>query len=264
MNAGPDLSRYDDVLAWIDELGRRDAGLRAAWIGGSAATGGYDEHSDLDINVLAAPGTFARVFDDLLASLADTFAPTSMWRLPDATYADGRQLFATFDDSPGALVGPTRLLDVVVYEPTDEHRHVDVRRHGTPLVRFDPDGLIVIRDDDEDELRRGAAETVDQIRQRRLVAEWLVNRAIAREHLPEAVSLYLRFALLPVIQLLRARDCPARHDYLFRYLHTDLLPEDAARIDTLLPGVERLRELSAECFAWQDELLLVPVAADKG
>ena len=69
------------------------------------------------------------------------------------------------------------------------------------------------------------------------------------------MSLYLRFALLPVIQLLRARDCPARHDYMFRYLHTDLRPEDAARVDTLLPGVERLRELSAECFAWQDELL---------
>ena len=129
-----------------------------------------------------------------------------------------------------------------MYEPTDEHRHVDVRRHGTPLVRFDPDGLIVVRHDDEGDLRRGAEQTVDQIRQRRLVAEWLVNRAIARDHLPEAVSLYLRFALLPVIQLLRARDCPARHDYLFRYLHTDLKPEDAARIDALLPGVERLRE----------------------
>ena len=91
----------------------------------------------------------------------------------------------------------------------------------------------------------------------------MVNRAIARGHLPEAVSLYLRFALLPVVQLLRARDCPERHDYLFRYLHTDLESDDAARIDTLLPGVERLRELSDECFAWQDELLLVPGVTDR-
>ena len=58
-----------------------------------------------------------------------------------------------------------------------------------------------------------------------------------------------------MVQLLRARDCPERHDYLFRYLHTDIDPGDAARVDGLLPGVERLRELSAECFAWQDELL---------
>ena len=250
-----DLSRYDDILAWIDDVGRRDDDLLACWIGGSAATGGYDEHSDLDINVLAAPGTFLRAFDDLLESMVSTFAPTSVWRVPDGTHSQGQQFFATFDDDPGALVGQTRLLDVVVYEPTDEHRHIDVRRHGTPLVRFDPDGLVVVRDDDEAGLRRGAEATVDQIRQRRLVAEWLVNRAVARTHLPEAVSLYLRFALLPVIQLLRARDCPERHDYLFRYLHTDIDPGDAARVDTLLPGVERLRELSAACFAWQDELL---------
>jgi hypothetical protein len=255
MTAEPDLSRYADLLDWLDDLAEGDGDMLACWIGGSAATGGYDEHSDLDINVLAAPGTFIRVFDDLLASLVSTFAPTSLWRLPDATYADGRQLFATFDASPGTLVGPTRLLDVVVYEASDEHRHIDVRRHGTPLVRFDPDGLIVLRDADQDDLRRGAEQTVDQIRQRRLVAEWLVNRATARGHLPEAVSLYLRFALLPVVQLLRARDCPERHDYLFRYVHTDLKPEDATRIDTLLPGVERLRELSGECFSWQDQLL---------
>jgi hypothetical protein len=36
---------------------------------------------------------------------------------------------------------------------------------------------------------------------------------------------------------------------------TDIDPGDAARVDALLPGVERLRELSHACFAWQDELL---------
>jgi predicted nucleotidyltransferase len=250
-----DLARYADLLAFLDEQHAADPDLRAAWVGGSAATGGYDDHSDLDINVLAAPGTFTEVYGRLAGSLTTRFSPTSLWELPESTYPDGRQLFATFDADPGALDRPTRLLDVVVFEPTDEHRHVDERRHGTPLVRFDPDGLIVVRHDDESGLRRGAAQTTDQIRQRRLVAEWLVNRAIARSHLPEAVSLYLRFALLPVVQLLRGRDCPARHDYGFRYLHTDLHPEDAVRVDTLLPGVERLRELSAACFAWQDELL---------
>ena len=255
MSTEPDLSRYADVLAWLTDLAEQDADLLCGWIGGSVATGGYDEHSDLDINLLAAPGTFVRAYDDLVGSLVRTFEPTSLWQLPAATYADGRQCFATFDASPGSLTTPTRLVDIVVYELSDEHRHVDVRRHGTPLVHFDPQGLLVLRHDDEAALRRDAAETVSQVRQRRLVGEWLVNRAVARGHLPEAVSLYLRFALTPVVQLLRARDCPERHDYLLRYLHTDLREEDVARVDALLPGVERLRELSAACFAWQDELL---------
>jgi hypothetical protein len=251
----PDLSRYADVLAWLDERHAADPDLRTAWIGGSAATGGYDDHSDLDINMLATPGTFERVYDDLVASLVGAFSPTSLWQLPDTTYADGRQCFATFDDSPGDLSTPTRLVDVVVFDATEEHRHIDVRRHGTPIVRFDPDGLLVLHHDDETAMRTGMEQAIEQIRQRRLVAEWLVSRAVARGHLPEAVALYLRVALIPVVQLLRARDCPERHDYGLRYIHTDLRPGDAARIDTLLPGVERLRQLAAECFAWQDELL---------
>jgi hypothetical protein len=250
-----DLSRYADVLEFLQEQHAADPDLRAAWVGGSAATGGYDEWSDLDLSVLAAPGTHARVYADLVGALVRRFAPTSLWELPAATYADARQFFATFDADPGALTAPTRLVDVVVFETTQEHRSVDVRRHGHPVVLFDPDGLLVERPDDETFMRETRSETIEQIRQRRLVAEWLVNRAIARQHLPEAVSLYLRFALTPVVQLLRARDIPERHDYGLRYLHTDLAPEDAARVDALLPGVERLRELSATCFAWQDELL---------
>ncbi len=250
-----DLRRYDDVLAWLDEQHAADPRLRCAWIGGSAATGGWDEHSDLDVEALTTPGDSAAVYERLLAGLRSAFAPTSVWELPEATYQDGRQCFVTFDPTPGDLTTPTRILDLVVWEPTEEHRHHDVWRHGSPLVRFDPDGLLVLRPDDEAALRTGAAETVEQIRHRRLVGEWLVNRATERGQLPEAVSLYLRFALTPVVQLLRARDCPARHDYGLRYLHTDLRPDDAARIDTLLPGVERLRDLSAECFAWQDGLL---------
>ena len=51
------------------------------------------------------------------------------------------------------------------------------------------------------------------------------------------------------------RDCYARHNFGLSYLETDIAPGDDAREDALLPGVERLRELSAECFAWQVELL---------
>src|SRR4051794_19712625 len=98
MNAEPDLRRYADMLAWIDDLGRRDGDALACWVGGAAARGGYDEHPDLDVNLLVATGTLGRVFEDLLASLLSTFPPTSVWRLPDAAYPDARQLFATFDD----------------------------------------------------------------------------------------------------------------------------------------------------------------------
>ena len=75
---------------------------------------------------------------------------------------------------------PTRIIDLHVSDLADEHRLVDPRRHGEPLVLHDPDGLVELRHDDEEELAQARAEAVAQIAARRQTAAWLVNRAIAR------------------------------------------------------------------------------------
>ncbi|RYP81379.1 nucleotidyltransferase domain-containing protein [Nocardioides guangzhouensis] len=247
--------RYDDLLAWLPGFVADDPDLRCAWLGGSAATGGFDEWSDIDVVVLATPGTAASAYDRMLAAIRATFAPDHVWELPEPTWPDGRQCFVNLQARAGLLAEPTRLVDLAVLEVGDTRRVIDVRRHGTPLVLHDPDGLIELRHDDPEELARGAAAANDQSRQRWATAEWLVNRAVARDQLPEAVALYLRFGLTPLVQLLRTKHCPERHDYGLRYLHTDLPSDVAARVTALLPGTDRLRELSAECFAWQAELL---------
>ena len=247
--------RYDDWLAWLPGFVAADPDLRCAWIGGSAATGGFDAWSDIDVVVLATPGTAVPAYDRMLAAIRTTFAPDHVWELPESSWPDGRQCFVNLQARPGLLDEPTRLVDLAVLDVADTHRVIDVRRHGTPLVVHDPDGLIELRHDDPDELARGAAVANEQTRQRWATAEWLVNRAVARDQLPEAVALYLRFGLAPLVQLLRTKHCPERHDYGLRYLHADLPADVAARVTALLPGAGRLRALSAECFAWQAELL---------
>lgn len=250
-----DLTRYDDVIAWLTEMGATDPDVRAIWLCGSAVTGGYDEWSDLDVELLAAPGTHGATYQRLLASYGDRFGPSSVWQLPEAVAPGTRQFISAIDADPGRLAAPTRIVDLVVKDVSDAARTVDEVRHGRPLIVHDPHGLIRLGPESRADQRAAIAEAVEQIRHRREVGHWLVNRAIARGQLPEAVSLYLRFALTPVVQLLRIRDCPERHDYALRYLHTDLSPADAARVDALLPGVERLRALSDDCFEWQDGLL---------
>ena len=56
----------------------------------------------------------------------------------------------------------------------------------------DPDGLLVLEDED---VSKSLAAAVDNVRQRRVTGEWLVNRAIDRGHVAEAVQWYLRFPL---------------------------------------------------------------------
>ncbi len=259
-NPEPDLSRYDDWLAWFAGQGASDPDIRCLWVGGSAATGGYDEWSDLDVDLLTTPGTATATYHRLLAGLLETFPVDHVWQLPEGTWPDGRQCFVNLQPDPGALREPTRIIDLVVHDLSEEHRHVDVRRHGTPIVVHDPEGLVVLRHDDEQQIRKACAEAVDQIRQRRATAAWLVNRAVARGRTAEATDLYLRFALGPLVRLLRVEHCPWRHDYGLRYLDQDLPGELADRLEALLPGASEsgLAALSDECFAWQDALLSTP------
>jgi hypothetical protein len=178
-----------------------------------------------------------------------------VWRLPLSTWPDGRQSFVHLQRCAGALAEPARIVDLHVSDLSDAHRVVDVRRHGTPIVVHDPDELVVLQHDDQAALDAAIAEGLDQVRQRRGTAEWLVNRAIARGQLPEAMALYQRFALEPLVRLLRVQHCPWRHDFGLRYLHTDLPADVAERVYALVPGSRPLPELSASCFAWTDSLL---------
>jgi predicted nucleotidyltransferase len=251
-----DLSRFADWTAWLTRQGETDPDVRVVWVGGSAATGGYDEWSDLDVELLCTPGEAAAVHERLLSRVEDDFDVDHVWRLPESTWPDGRQSFVNHQPRAGALEEPTRIVDLHVSDLSDEHRFVDVRRHGTPIVLHDPDGLVVLRHDDEAALRAAIEESVDQIAQRRATAEWLVNRAVRRDQPAEAVALYLRFALAPLVQLLRVEHCPWRHDFGLRYLHTDLPAAVAGRVLALVPGSgDDLAAQSAACFAWTDELL---------
>jgi hypothetical protein len=249
-----DLSRYDDWLAWLGRQGVADPDVRVVFVGGSAVTGGYDDHSDLDVEVLATPGEAVAAYRRLLDAAVRDFEVHQVWELPEATWPDGRQAFLNLTPDAGDLSRPTRIIDLHVSDLADHHRYVDERRHGTPYVVHDPDGLVELRHDDEEELARGRAEAVEQIAARRQTAEWLVNRAIARGHDAEAVAFHLQFGVGPLVRLLRIQHSPARHDFGLRYLDTDLPPGYAERVSALLPGPDLVGRARAT-FAWQDELL---------
>ena len=252
-----DLSRYDDWTAWLRRHAEDDAGIRVVFIGGSAVTGGYDDHSDLDVEVLATPGEAVAAYHRLLrAALAD-FEVHHLWELPDATWPDGRQAFLTLTADPGDLSRPTRIIDLHVSDLSDAHRLVDERRHGVPLVVHDPEGLVELRHDDEEATEGARREAVAQVAARRPVGTWLVNRAIARGDLVEAHAFHVGYGVNPLVRLLRTKHCPARHDFGSRYLRTDLPEGYADRVAALLvfADLRELQERADSAFAWQDQLL---------
>jgi len=254
VQVGADLSRYDDWLAWLRVHGEGDPDVRVVFIGGSAVTGGYDDHSDLDVEVLVTPGEAVATYRRLLDAALRDFEVDQVWELPEATWPDGRQAFLNLTPDAGDMTRPTRIIDLHVSDLADEHRLVDERRHGTPYVVHDPDGLVELRHDDEAEMEQARVAAVQQAAARRPTAQWLVNRAIARGDVVEAHAFLVGYGVNPLVRLLRVKHCPARHDFGLRYLRTDLPPGYAERVAALLEG-DDLQTRADAAFAWQDELL---------
>jgi predicted nucleotidyltransferase len=250
-----DLSRYDDWLAWLRDRGETDPAIRAVFVGGSAVTGGYDDHSDLDVEVLATPGEAVATYGRLLDAARRNFEVHQLWELPESTYPDGRQAFLNLTPDAGDMGRPTRIIDLHVSDLADEHRLVDERRHGEPLVVHDPEGLVGLRHDDEHAMEQSRREAFEQAGARRQTAEWLVNRALARGDEAEAFAFHFSYGVSTLVRLLRIRHCPARHDFGLRYLRTDLPQGYADRVAALLDGPGTLGERARATFAWQDELL---------
>jgi hypothetical protein len=248
-----DLSRYADWTAWLTAQAEGDADVHCVWVGGSAATGGYDDWSDLDVDVLCAPGTSTAVYCRWLARAQRDFDVRDVWEMTLEDWPDGPHCFLNLQDRPGLLLEPARIVDLHLTEKSG-HTHIDVRRHGTPFVLHDPLGLVVL---EEEDVSSSMAAAVDQVRRRRVTGEWLVNRAIARGQVAEALQWYLTFALDGLVRLLRVEHCPWRHDFGLRYLREDLPPEVAEQVEELVPGFssESFDELSRRCFTWLDELL---------
>jgi hypothetical protein len=247
-----DLSRYDDVLRLLADLPRHVPALQVVVVNGSAVTGSWDEHSDLDVEAWCS-GDAATTYAAVLACVRERFDVDHVWELPEATWPNGRQCFIHLQPDAGDLSRPTRLVDVVVLT-TPDRLTMDTRRHGTPMVLHDPAGLLHLEDDDEAEMSAQRSRAVEQTAARRQTAAWLVERAIARGDLAEATALHLRFAVEPLVRLLRIRHCPARHDFGLRYLRTDLPAGMAERVEALLPGPD-LAVRTRAAFAWQDEVL---------
>lgn len=248
----PDLSRYDDWLAFLRGLPGQVPQVRVVVVSGSAVTGGHDVHSDLDVQVWC-DGPAPETYDATMALVHDRFDVDHVWRVAAGAWPTAAQGFVHLQPDAADLSRPTRLVDLWIDE-LPERLTVDVRRHGTPLVLHDPDGLLLLEPDDEAPMEAQRRRAVEQAAARRQTGAWLVQRAIARGDLAEATWFHMRFAVEPLVTLLRVRHCPARHDFGLRYLRTDLPAGTAERVEALLPGPD-LADRARAAFAWQDEVL---------
>ncbi|MCA9291255.1 MAG: nucleotidyltransferase domain-containing protein, partial [Phycisphaerales bacterium] len=219
--------------------------VRAAWLGGSDATGRVDSHSDLDLVLVVEDDRIEDAFD-LVVDALETCSPIDRrTRFPLPTFHGHDQAIYRLRDAPATL-----LVDLVVQRRSATGRLLEPERHGDAVVLLDRDGHV-----DPPALDHAALDATLDARRADLIARFdlfqtLVTRAIDRRHRAEAAQRYVAFTLAPLVELLRHEHCPQRHDFGLRYLDRDLPPRTRDLVERLaLPGdLDALRSAQIEAI----------------
>lgn len=237
--------------------------VRAAWLGGSDATGRTDRFSDIDIVAVVNDEEVENAFVTVRNALL-RIAPIELeWRVPSPSWHGHEQVFYRLCDIDQHLI-----IDFVAMKQSTPPamRLLERERHGNPIILFDHDGFIAAVPMDEAAHASKLRTRFERIRVTFPMFQPLVIRAVEREQATDAAYWYMQLTLVPLVELLRMRYCPERFDFGMRYLADDL-PGNIYRevCELALPGsLEGVRLCRARAEAvFRRELAAMESAKDQ-
>lgn len=208
------------------------APFRAAFLGGSDATGRADALSDIDLVCFVPEGGAEAGFERIEEALGSVAPIERRWRVPSPTWHGGEQAFYQLEGCEGFGI-----VDVVLIAFAPGFEFFVRERHGEPRVLFDPEGLVerVPLDRARHEERRRAR--LESARGKFALLSHLGVKEARRGRVIDAMHFYQSLALAPLVDVLRAVHCPDRFDFGLRYLRDDLPAEVVEEIERLAyPG----------------------------
>ena len=225
----PTLTREQIVEVLQKTLSAMPA-ARAAWLGGSDATGRTDTYSDIDCQTLVEDEAVEQVFEAVAAAL-DALSPIDVqYRIPEPTWHGHSQAFYRLQDAP-----PWLLVDLAVLKTSSapDNRFLEPERHGHQHVLFDRDGLVRPAPFDRQSHETAMKARLPHLATRFKLFHIFVDKAIWRQDPPDAIATYHAMTLRPLVELLRVRHCPDRYDFGMRYLKRDLPPDVYNQLEPL-------------------------------
>lgn len=218
----------------------------ALWVGGSASFDRTDAWSDLDFGLGVEDGHVAEAFDRAEAALESVGGIVARWAVNPVDHPKPQRYYR--------LRGSPTLVDLGVFPrstPPSE-RFVERRRHGTPRVEFDRADFTADVPEDPAVWRERLRRRVAEARARFELLGELAMKSAHRGEAAEAVVFYQAFVLRPLVEVLRIRHDPWRHDFDVRYLRFDLPEPARSRVYRLwfVRNFIDLRAKHAEASEW--------------
>lgn len=228
--------------------------ILAAWLGGSDSTGRTDEYSDIDFQVIVEEEQVEAAFEVLHEALEELAPIALSRRLPEPAWHGFSQEFLRL-----ANTDPNHFVDfcAIPSSTAPEKRFLEVERHGEARVLFDRGEWLRVPGLDRAAHGERLRARFEELRTTFELFGPMITRSVRRGLSVEAASFYSRFALQPLVELLRMRHAPERYDFGLRYLDRDLPGDVHAFVRGLAfpkdaDDCERLHELARERF--QEEL----------
>lgn len=200
----------------------------ALWEGGAAAFGRLDEWSDIDICVDAADERIKDAFPVVERAL-ESLAPIELkHEITEPTLGEYVQAFYRLKGTSEFM-----LIDFAVFKHSAPDKLLVPEIHGEAVFHFNKDDALKCPPLDREYLKRKLETRVDRIRRRLETFGCFVPKEISRGNYIDALTLYYRLILGSLVEVLRIRYKPARHDFGTRYVHYDLPAQVVERLQEL-------------------------------
>jgi hypothetical protein len=226
--------------------------VHAMWEGGAAAFDRVDPWSDLDLQVDADDDRTRDVVAAAEAVLAALSPIDLRYELPQPTWHGHWQAFYRLENA-----SPYLLIDFVVLKHGAPEKFLQPEIHGQVVIHFDKSGVVQPPPFEPAALARRLDARVKTLGTTFDLFQTLILKELNRHNDIEALAFYNGFVLRPLVELLRIRHCPARHDFYTRYVYYDLPAPVVTRLEPLffVANTEDLKTKRAEAARWFADLL---------
>lgn len=221
--------------------------VHAMWEGGAIAFGRLDEWSDIDLYV----DTDDKMAEDTLAlcerALAALAPIEKRFDPPPPAHGGYVQAFFLLKGT-----SPFLLVDLAIVRHSSPAKFLEPEVHGKVKWHFNKNNIITIPHLDEDALEPKLREKVARLRARAEMFWPFFDKWVARGDPIQAIDFYERVHLGPLVDVLRIKYIPQRHDFGTYYINHDLPKDVVKRLEALyfVKDLEDLKRKRKQAEAW--------------
>jgi len=225
--------------------------VHAYVLSGSDAFGNADEYSDVDAQLNVDSEHVDETFAIVEQALEKLSPISRKMIVPEPAWHGHSQRFYNLRDA-----SEYHQVDLFIKHEGREPHFDEIEHHGWPVVIFDKQGTLKPRHMDAEELRKKLTERWPKVRERIEMFGYMVQKELNRGNPLAALHFYHGLVLNPLVEALRIKYRPFRHDWGIRYAHLDLPADVNARLQRLYFPVDAddLQLKYEEARVWFTEL----------